>query len=1127
MKLVSRGRLNSCGWLHAFALGVLLAAFQLVWMAAHPLGAQAADRYLFDPGLSLTGSCATEEVDPVPDPWCPGPPAPSAPFENPSIAIDSFGDMYVSSHKDEGPGGRVDVFSPAGQFLTEIAIEGARSLAVDADGNLYVDQFVTGGLKQVSRYAPSVYKPAEEEITYGNPGVVVVETETPGLCGSGATLSSTTGVAVDPDTGRLYVSPGLCVGEWGSAAEHNEPRDLTIGSGVISEWGTYLAVDTTLDRLYVSDAKEDPTKGTIEVFDLEDPHAYLGMLNGADTPAGKILSGTGDFTVAVNEVNGHLFIADLRGARKVYEMGSGLGAAEEYLATFEHEFKFVKPGQIAVDNSPVSPNEGSFYVPSASAGGGLYHTFAFRRTEIGPPEVESASATEVTTTEAILRARINPGGDPTEYHFEYTTQSHYEEAGGFSGATVVDGGTLPAGGQGVDVAAAVTGLETGTAYRFRVVAENSIGEDNLEGSFRTYPTTAPGGGCPNEVLRTGFSAGLPDCRAYELVTPPDTNGRSPVGTGEFGIYFPTLLASPDGDRATFRVEGGSLPGSEGAGPFNGENYLARRGPDGWSSELAGPSGTDALAPQPGGASPDQEHSFWSGEIPGELTLIPYIRYPDGHSEPVGRGSLGTDPRVEAELIAPDGSHVIFATNLNSPQPPVQLEPDAPPTGTAAVYDRTADEVTHVVSLLPGNVTPAAGQNAIYVGASYDGRGIAFEIGGTLYLRQDNQTTYEVGKGVTFAGIAEGGGRIFYLQSGNLYALDTATGTRIAFSKGGSTTPVNVSADGSSAYFVSPNVLSGKASNPNGAVAQAGKENLYLSREGAISFVGTVAPEDVEGEPLGNGEVLGLGRWVAALNQGRPGLDPSRTSGDGSVILFEASVPLTGYDPESHVEIFRYDANAPSLTCLSCNPTGAPADSDASLQTVLRQFGESSTILSTFARIPNLRADGDRAFFQSFEALVPADVDGHQDVYEWEAQGIGSCTQPGGCIYLISSPSSARDEHLFGASSSGDDVFFLSSGILLGVDSDETPSIYDARVDGGFPEAETPACQGEGCRGALAPPPALPSPATPANGKSGNVLKHPCPKGKRKVRRHGKVRCVKKRRHRPRHHAHHSTKGTGK
>ncbi|MGN6276148.1 MAG: hypothetical protein ACTHNP_09520 [Solirubrobacterales bacterium] len=1067
---------------------------------------------MFDPTLSLTGGCKASEIDPVPDPSCPE--EPERPFSSPrSVTTDSHGDIYVASYGLEsahGKDGRIDIFNPQGEFLAELADEqGPKSVAIDENGDLYVFDYVgptleTEGLQRTVRYEPTNYNPGAGEIAYGKPPVVVSEAG-----------NSITALAVNPANGHLFVHYAERILEYGSAAENNKQLEEIAAAELSNFFGTGIAVDVAHNRLYASDFH------AIKVFELAPPHNLLLTVEGSAVPAGSFANA---LAVAADEGTGHFFIYDGEGTNAVYEMDE----AGEYLSTIEHGFQYVFGAEIAVDNGKDSPNgalnpDGRYlFVPSHSSGIG--HVFAFG-VEPSPcaPTVKTISFGGVTESEADLRATIEPCFLESHYTFEYTTQEAFE-AEGFAGAQVTGEGQIPASGTPVPVSAVAEELEPGTVYRFRVVAENEKGGNEAEDQFSTYPVEPPVE-CPNAELRTGFSAPLPDCRAYELVTPADTNARSPLGIGHLGTYFTTREASAEGGKVSFLTEGGTIPGFEGTGALAGDTYLAARTPVGWSTSASGPTGEESSAPIPGSNSPDQGFAFWKAGGEGSAIIggkeTAYLRYPDGHSELIGRGSVATDPYAVGKLISANGAHVIFASSQG-------LEENAPASGTQTVYDRTIDEETgeeetHVVSLLPANVTPAAGENSVYVGASLDGKGVAFSIGKKLYLRFNDEETYEIGENVTFAGVAEGGERIFYLKGGDLFAFDAKSEATVRFTESGDVTPVNIAAEGTAVYFVSPSVLTGDE-NPNGAKAQVGKENLYLSREGTISFVGTVTKRDVEGES-GNEQVDGLGLWTEAVGPGRLGVDPSRTTPDGGVMLFESRAALTSYDPQGHAEVYRFDFLHQELTCVSCNPTQAAAVGTASLQSV-SQVQEAPEPLSSFGLVANLRADGRRAFFQSTEPLVAADSDGLQDVYEWEAQGVGSCTRAGGCVNLISSGQSRRIDYLYAVSASGDDVFIRSSDLLLPADRDETPSIYDARVNGGFPEPIDQSCQKEPCPSGTTPPPFLPTPLTIPMGPPEPPVPPKCPKGKHKAKRNGKTVCVEKHHKHAHHHRRAGTKRKG-
>lgn len=1106
----------------------IVALIAVVCLAVPALAA--GEERKLDAELSLTGGCTTPEaLDLVQDPGCPeNPPVtadhPPEPFARPmAVATDPYGNIYVSNwgKKDDGTEGRVDIFTAQGVFISELkappAVENSpsgeararvKAIAVDGDGTLYLAINEWGGVRVV-RYSPAAgYDPATGDITYANSPELVMNLPNGFIVG----------LAINPTNDHLFVHYARVM-EFNSAAEGNdflrETEVATFG------FATGVAIDASRHLMYASHEESQ-----IDIFDLDqvngsNEYVRVGTIEGSAVPAGAFVN---FLSIAVDEGTGHILVLD-GDVNKVYEFDED----GTYLDTIEHGFQTEDAAEIGIDNGPLSPNgalnpDGRYlFVPSHRVGTG--HSFAFEVSNIGPPEVESVAAGAVGENEAELQAEINPNNLSTTYSFEYMTEEQFGEAGNtFTGATAAGGGELPPNNAGTEAAATASGLQAGTQYRFRVVATNSEGSDEGVGSFTTYPAPPiETAGCPNRELRIGLSSVLPDCRAYELVTPADSNARAPIGTPatQGATFFTNRQVSPAGDKTPWVVEGGSLPGEQGTGGMGGDPYLSSRGSGGWTTAYIGPTGEETIGVTPGGTSPDQGFSFWtsgpigSASIDGKLTA--YVRYPDGHSELLGEGSLDTEPFVIGRLLSAGGQHMIFTTESGKG---LKLEPQAAPGGTPTIYDRSATGELRVVSLLPGDVPLGAGNGAVYQGASLDGRGVAFSVGTTLYLRYDNSESFEVGENVDFAGLAEGGSRIFYTAAGQLWRFDAQAGERTPFSTG-PVTPVTISEDGSTAYFVSKAVLTTDR-NPSNAKAKNGQNNLYLSREGTLEFVGTLTERDVGGEAVESDTFDGLGLWMDAVGVGSLGLVPARTTPDGKVLLFESGAALSGYDPEEHQQVYRYDSAAAELECLSCNPTGSAPTGRARLQSVQR---EGSALFSAKAWLANLRSDGRRAFFESTEALVARDVDGLQDVYEWEDQGVGSCTSPGGCLYLISSGHSIRNDYLWAVSHSGDDVFFLTADRVLPVDADETPSIYDARVGGGFPAPAVADCQGEGCRPQLQAPPALPATHTPVHGAGDNVRPRRCPKGKRKVKRAGKVRCVKKKKRG--HRAGAGRKGAGK
>ena len=239
---------------------------------------------------------------------------------------------------------------------------------------------------------------------------------------------------------------------------------------------------------------------------------------------------------------------------------------------------------------------------SGALGGAPETSSALAFTAPAPPTISATTANDITSAFASLGAKVDPLGADTHYRFEY--EAIAEGVTPFSNPTQTPEADLgsggPSGNSSEALSAPISGLKAQTAYRFRAIAENEAGPTT--GEEATFTTQA------------AAAVGLPDNRAYELLTPPDKEGaedmfgvQGGVFAGDTGADTEQGMPSESGDQFILTTRAAFGPDAA-----SGENtYRFSRHPSGWSfSSLAAPGlGIQSLGlagePAIGAIEPDE------------------------------------------------------------------------------------------------------------------------------------------------------------------------------------------------------------------------------------------------------------------------------------------------------------------------------------------------------------------------------------------------------------------------------------------------------------------------------------------------------------------------------------------
>ncbi len=803
-----------------------------------------------------------------------------------SIAVDSAtGDLYIAI----AGAGIVDEFGPEGAYLSHInGLSYPIAVAVDAaSGDVYIIQVAEegSGAAKVSRYEPGT-----ASLTTFAEGTTEGTTTVP--------FGSLGGLAVDNDSssssfGDVYVVDrgNNVVDKFNKTGGYEGQLSGTPEGPFLSVTG--VAVDPSSGDVYVGDQGEVDAGGNqvrtaVDQFDASG--TFVGRISGSQTPeylgspasirpnsiaiapTGDVYTENPKFEEVVDVFGPGVLIPDVKtegvsavtattatAAGTVNAEGVALTRCEfEYGATEAY-------GQTAACIPAASSITGEQAVTAHLIGleGGTTYHFRLRATNgdgypsfgkdesfptLPVPSIESAVAKNVTGESALLEASIDPNGHPvTSCEFEYGTTTAY-------GTPVACPQPVGEGTSAVTETLQLKGLAQGKTYHWRIVASEANGTAHASSYDHTFVYDTSGGG-------------LPDGRAYELVTPAHKDGAL---FGDLLFGFPAEIAN-NGSRviasaiqcfgvaeSCLIVNNGSFVGTPNSftrtstgwqttafnppevrypvsnviGAYNANTGLALfsfhgegssessfllRGAEGYSTEI-GPSPGDVNVGHFVHTEDYSHFAFLSGSA-----LLEYVGagtswqlFPVGVSGGLGSTDLISACRTtsggeqgEQGAMSADGSIVYFTALKCASGSGVNHETSVPANTLYARVDgeqadaHTVPISTRSLSDCTGECATSAPANAAFWGASQDGSKVFFTSGQQL----TNQATPKQEN--LYESDCAG---CEYLSAAEEHAkrrlLDVSEGAPGAEVVGGPRVQgvTAISADGSHVYFVAQGVL---------------------------------------------------------------------------------------------------------------------------------------------------------------------------------------------------------------------------------------------------------------------------------------------------------------------------------